>query len=175
MPYPIASLPDTAKSLSPKTADELVEPSFIIGADGVHRQELLRAIRENASRRHPLSHAAAALGRAHMDEERHNLVNALRELTRAMRDYGLVETRRRGWLGAVELFVKRSVRKLFLRHLLQQHRVHLKLTKFLGRVITYLETYDTSLRTNLDHCERGKELSTSGAEKLPRPASRSSS
>jgi hypothetical protein len=172
MPYPIACLPDSAETMRPRNVNQAAEPSFIIGADGVDRQDLLRAIRENASRRLPVPHAAAALGRAHMDEERQNLVNALRELKRAMRDYGVVETRRPGWLGAIELFVKRSVRKLFLRHLLQQHRVHLKLTKFLGRVITYLEVYDESLRTNLDHCEHGREVSTSGAEKVPLPASR---
>jgi hypothetical protein len=172
MPYPIASLPDTAKSISPKTANQVAEPSFVIGADGVDREELLRAIRESASRRRPLPHAAAALGRAHLEEERQTLVEALRELKGAMRDYGLVETRRPGWLGAVESFVKRSIRKLFLRHVLQQHRVHLKLTKFLGRVITYLEVCDESWRTNLDHCARGRELSTSGGEKPPHSASR---
>jgi hypothetical protein len=149
-------------------ANHVGEPTFVVGAQGIDREELLRVVRENASRRALLPHAAAALGQARMREERQSLLDGLRELTAAMRDYGLVDTRRPGWLGALELLVKRSIRKLFLRHIVQQHRVHLKLTKLLGRVISYLEVYDQALRKSVDRCEPGKQSPGHGNGGLPR-------
>ena len=144
------------------------EPIFLIGAEGIDREEVLRVIRKNATRRLPLPHAAAALCQARMHEERQELLDGLRELKAAMSDYGLVDTRRPGWLGAIELSVKRGIRKLFLRHILQQHRVHLKLAKFLGRVITYLEVYDQSLRKSIDQCELEKRSPSCGNAGLAR-------
>src|SRR5207245_1670123 len=115
-----------------------------------------------------LPHAAAALGQARMSEERQSLLDGLRELKAAMRDYGVVQTRRPGWRGALELLIKRSIRKLFLRHILQQHRVHLKLAKFLGRVVSYLELHDQALRKSIDRCEPGKQTAGCGNGGLPR-------
>ena len=92
-----------------------------------------------------------------MCEERQALIRSLAELQRSMRDCGLVASHRRGWLGRLDRIIKRGLRKLFFRHLLQQHRVHLKLAKFLSRLIQHLEAQDQSFRKCLDLCERQYE------------------
>ena len=136
--------------------------SFLIGASGIDGEALLQQIRINASRRAPLPHVAAALGRAQLLEERRALGSALKELKQSMRDYGLVDTHRRGWPGRLELLVKRGIRKLFSRHILQQQCVHVKLITFLEQVMGYLETSDQSWRASLDHCERKSEDASVG-------------
>ena len=141
---------------------------FLIGAAEIDCEHVLRQIRSNAATRTPLSHAAAVLGRARMEKERLALLETLKELKSTMRDYGMVASRRRSWLGRFELLIKRGIRKLFLRHILQQHRVHLKLTKFLGQVIDYFADQDHAFRACLDHPEQRQQeavpSSVAGAE-----------
>ena len=84
-----------------------------------------------------------------------------------MRDCGLVASHRTGLLGRVDLLVKRGIRKLFQRHLLQQHRVHLKLMNFLGRVLDYLESEDRVIRLRLDRCEQLHAQATAALSNRP--------
>jgi hypothetical protein len=130
---------------------------FLVGASGIDGEALLHQIRVNASRRTPLRHVAAALGWAQLREERRALGSVLEELKQCMGDYGRVDTHRCGWLGRVELLVKRGIRKLFSRHILQQQCVHVKVMTFLEQVMGYLETSDQSWRASVDHCERKSE------------------
>jgi hypothetical protein len=127
---------------------------FLFAVPGLDRKEVLQRVRANVAKRVPLSHPAAAIGQARMRQERQALLRSLAELQRSMRHCGLVASHRRGWLGRLDRLIKRGLRKLFFRHLLQQHRVHLKLAKFLSRLIEHLEAQDQSFRLCLDLCER---------------------
>src|SRR5438105_2502213 len=88
MSYLLTPLPATAVNISPEAlqtrmtnmAHHAGEPTFLVGAQGIDREELLRVIRENASRRRRLPHAAAALGQARMHEERQDMLDGLRQL-----------------------------------------------------------------------------------------------
>ncbi len=156
MAYPTS---DTVHDLAPANpSSACTAPAdhngFVIHAPGIDREEILERVRTNAAKRSPLPHPAAVIGRAHLQEERQAILQSLKDLQHSMRDCGLVDSHRKGLLGRVDLHIKRAVRKLFQRHLLQQHRVHLKLMKFLGRVLDYLETEDRVIRLRLDRCEQ---------------------
>jgi hypothetical protein len=107
-------------------------------------------IRENQASRVSLPPLAAALGRQRMDEERQKILHSIRELQDRIRDCGLIRARRSSWIAAVELWIKKCIRKLFFRHLLQQHRVHLKLATVLNQLVHYLEEHDRCLRACID-------------------------
>ena len=117
-------------------------------------QEIMLRIRKNRAIHKPLAPSAAVLGRARMAQRRKKILASLKELQARIRDYGVVESHKQGWLARVDLFVKRSIRKLVQRHILQQHRVHLKLHTVLGQLVQYLQDEDLSIRACIDQAER---------------------
>ncbi|HEV3448434.1 MAG TPA: hypothetical protein VG099_27605 [Gemmataceae bacterium] len=151
------------------------EELFLVHAPGIDREELIRQIRLNAATRSLLPHPAAAIGRARVLAQRQALLASLHDLKRSMRDYGLVDSHRKGLLGWLDLRVKRGLRKLFQRHLLQERRVHLKLLKSLGRIIDYLETEDQVLRLCLDRCQQEDEQASRRRGALPEAGEETSS
>jgi hypothetical protein len=151
------SLQGVAPSPAPEGVDRSEEQLFLVHAPGIDTEELVRQLRLNTATRSLLPHPAAAIGRARMQAQRQALRASLNDLKRSMRDYGLVDSHRKGLLGWLDLRVKRGLRKLFQRHLLQERRVHLKLLKSLGRIIDYLETEDKTLRLSLDRCQQEYE------------------
>jgi|GEM_PF-4547760 len=158
MAYPPARpSQEIAPPLAPEGMDRSEEELFLVHAPGIDNEELMRQVRLNAATRSLLPHPAAAIGRARMQAQRQALLASLNDLKRSMRDYGLVDSHRKGLFGWLDLRVKRGLRKLFQRHLLQEHRVHLKLLKSLGRIIDYLETEDQALRLSLDRCQQEYE------------------
>jgi hypothetical protein len=127
---------------------------LIFRAPGLDERELMHRIHTNGARRGPLPQVAASLGLARLADERQQLLNAVKDLQGRMRDCGSIPSRRHGWVAAIERFVKKSVRRLLLRHHLQQHRVHLKLAKVLNQLVRYLEYHDDCVRACLDQTER---------------------
>jgi hypothetical protein len=127
---------------------------FEIRDPDIDVQEIMARIRQQEASREPLPPSAAALGRKRMARQRKKIVASLKELKARIRDYGVVESHKKGWLGQVDLFIKRSIRKLVQRHILQQHRVHLKLHTLLDQLIQYLQDEDVSIRGCIDQAER---------------------
>jgi hypothetical protein len=117
-------------------------------------QAIMAQIRQQKASRGPLPPSAASLGRVRMAQQRKKIVASLKELKARIRDYGVIDSHKKGWLGLVDLFIKRSVRKLVQRHILQQHRVHLKLHTVLDQLIQYLQDEDVSIRLCIDQSER---------------------
>ena len=117
-------------------------------------QEIMLRIRKNRAVHKPLAPSAAVLGRARMAQRRKKILASLKELQARIRDYGVVKSHKHGWIARVDLFIKRSIRKLVQRHILQQHRVHLKLHTVLGQLVQYLQDEDVSLRACIDQAER---------------------
>jgi hypothetical protein len=116
-------------------------------------QDIMARIRRNRKHRQVIPLASAALGRAQMAKRRKQIMVSLKELQARIRDYGVIESHKQGFVARLDLFVKRFIRKLIQRHILQQHRLHLKLHTVLGQLVQYLEAEDVSLRTCIDHAE----------------------
>jgi hypothetical protein len=116
-------------------------------------QDIMARIRRNRQRRQVIPLSSAALGRARMAKRRKQIMISLKELQSRIRDYGVVESHKQGFAARLDLFFKRFIRKLIQRHILQQHRLHLKLHTVLGQLVQYLEAEDVSLRTCIDHAE----------------------
>ncbi len=127
---------------------------LMVRATEIDDEELLGRIRENLAKRAPLSPVAAALGRARMSDKRQQILTSIKALQERVRDCGLVDSHRTGWIARLEIFIKKSIRKLFFRHLLQQHRVHLKLVKVLNQLTQYLEDQDHCMRVCLEESDR---------------------
>ncbi len=106
---------------------------LMVRATEIDDEELLGRIRENLAKRAPLSPVAAALGRARMSDKRQQILTSIKALQERVRDCGLVD---------------------FFRHLLQQHRVHLKLVKVLNQLTQYLEDQDHCMRVCLEESDR---------------------
>ena len=117
-------------------------------------ERIMSQIRKNGDRRRTLPPSAAALGRARMARQRKKILASLKELRTRIRDYGMVETHKNGWRARFDLFIKRSIRTLFRRHILQQHRLHLKLHTVLDQLIRYLQDEDVAVRACIDQAER---------------------
>jgi hypothetical protein len=122
-------------------------------------QQIIASIQQNSAIRKPLPPSAAALGRVRMAKRRKSIIASLKELKGRIRDYGVVESHRQGWLRVVDLFIKRTLRQVIRRHILQQHRIHLKLHTVLDQLINYLEADDISIRACIDQAERNCERS----------------
>jgi hypothetical protein len=137
----------TADSIDP--ADVLVIRNPELDSSAIEEQ-----IRRNMVNRRELPPVYAMMGNTKMAAERRQIVASVHELKRRVRDCGLVATHRPGWKGKIELWVKKSLRRLVFRHLLQQHRVHLKLMSVLDQMVDYLEEQDRCLRMCLDGTER---------------------
>jgi hypothetical protein len=120
-------------------------------------QDLHQRIQANQRQRRLLPPLAASLGRRRQQEQRRHLLYCIRDLQQAVRQCGRVRSRRTGWLAQGELLIKRCLRKLFARHLLQQQRVQLRLIKVLNQLAAYLEDEDQCLRAGLDYCEQRSE------------------
>ncbi len=141
---------------------------LIIRGAEIDGQDLLERIRESQAQRVPLPTLAAAMGRLRMHEQRQKILTSIKDLQDRVRDCGLVETRRRGWIAALELLIKKSIRKVFFRHFLQQHRVHLKLVTVLSQLVQYLDEHDRCLRTCIDQSDRhGQEATAALRADLP--------
>jgi hypothetical protein len=117
-------------------------------------QEIMARIRLSTQSREPLPPSAAALGRTRMARERKKIIASLKELKARIREYGVVESHKQSWVGRVDLFIKRSIRKLVQRHILQQHRIHLKLHTVLDQLIQYLQDEDVCIRACIDQAEQ---------------------
>ena len=85
---------------------------------------VMQQIRQNMTARAKRPPLAAMLGRARLAEERAKLRQAIHEFHARVNNYGAVDTRRTGWRGKLELFVKRCIRKVFARYIAQQQEVH---------------------------------------------------
>jgi CheY-like chemotaxis protein len=116
--------------------------------------DLMRRIRQNMAARQKLPPLAAALGRARMAEERQKLRKAILDLQERMDDLGIVDTHQTGWLAALDLAVKKLLRKLINRHLHQQQLVHERLVLVLDQVVRYLDDHDQCIRSSLDQAQR---------------------
>jgi hypothetical protein len=117
-------------------------------------EQLVSQIRANLARRRPLPPLASALGRVRMSNQRLKLLASITDLQRRMREYGMVESHKDGWLRRIDLVIKRSIRRLMLRHILQQHRIHLKLHTVLDQLISYLQDEDNCVRACVDQVQR---------------------
>jgi hypothetical protein len=117
-------------------------------------EHIMSRIRRSGSKRARLPATRAAHGYARLAQCRKKIRALNKELKARMRDYGLVQSHRVGWLRRIDLFVKRTVRKLIQRHVLQQHRIHLKLHTLLTQLSSYLEDEDVNFRAYIDHAER---------------------
>jgi len=114
----------------------------------------MRRIRQNMAARQKLPPLAAALGRSRLAEERQRLRKAILDLRERMDDFGLVDTHQTGWRAAVDLAVKKFLRKLINRHLHQQQLVHERLVLVLDQFVRYLDDHDQSFRSCIDQAER---------------------
>src|SRR5262245_9796578 len=148
---PAAGLIEQVSALPETDVIEIRDPEIDI-------QEIVTVIRRRSVRRKPLPPSAASLGRAQMARQRKRIIVSLKELKSRIRDFGVVESHKQGWLAKVDLFAKRSVRKLMQRHILQQHRIHLKLHTVLDQLIQYLQDEDVNLRACVDRAEREAQL-----------------
>ena len=140
----------------PITPDECQDLLVLCPAE-IDGQDLLRRIHANRAQRLLLPPAAAALGRAKMLEQRRKILTSIRDLQDRVRDCGRVRCHRTGWIAALEILVKKIIRKVFFRHFLQQHRVHLKLVTVLGQLTRYLEDEDACLRSCIDQSDRQRQ------------------
>lgn len=129
------------------------EVLIIHGEDG-DSFDLLQRARENLERRTTLPPLAAAMGFQRMSAQRRQILSGLKSLQESVGDCGRVRSRRSGWLARLELFFKKCIRKLIFRHLLQQHRVHLRMLKVLQQLSLYLEDEDQCLRACIDHSDQ---------------------
>jgi hypothetical protein len=116
--------------------------------------ELVRRIRADMAVRSQLPPLAAALGMVRLAEQRNALLTSLKDLQRRIREYGRIGSRQQGWRARLQLFIKRAVRKLILRHVLQQRRVHVRLGDILQQLTVYLEEQDRYYRSSLDLSDR---------------------
>jgi hypothetical protein len=130
---------------------------LLVAAADLNPEHLLDRVRANQAQRTSLSQLPAAMGTTRMAESRRQIMHSIRELRDRVRDCGLVASHRAGWKASLELLVKKCVRKLFFRHLLQQHRVHLKLMTLLNQVVDYLEEQDRCFRLCLDESDQQRE------------------
>jgi hypothetical protein len=94
-----------------------------------------------------------------MADKRQQILTSISALQERVRDCGLVESQRTGWIARLEILIKKSIRKLFFRHLLQQHRVHLKLVKVLDQLTRYLDDHDHCMRVCLEESDRQRRHS----------------
>src|SRR5258708_7761210 len=130
---------DDARMCLMQTTSPLDHAEILVIHDPeIDKEDLWQQVRHNLADREALPPLAASLGTARMLQKRTKLKKTLKDLQERMRDYGLVESHRTGWRGAIELFIKKSFRKIVLRHILQQHRLHLKLANLLNQVVLYL-------------------------------------
>jgi len=127
---------------------------LIIPGEDLDDLDLLQRIRDHAAQRTSLPPLAAALGFQRMLEQRRQLKSRLNSLRMSVRDCGRIRSRRTGWLGRLDLFLKKCIRKLLFRHLLQQHRVHLRTVKLLQHLCRYLDDEDQCLRACIDHSDQ---------------------
>jgi hypothetical protein len=116
--------------------------------------EIVDRIRMNMARRKQLPPLAAAFGRVKAADQRQKLLASIKELRTRIREYGMVDSHKGGWLTRLDVFVKKTIRRLMLRHILQQHRIHLKLHTVLDQLVQYLEDEDNCLRTCVDRVQR---------------------
>jgi hypothetical protein len=137
-------------------AAELIYDAGIIEIRDPHIdvQELMVRIRQQHAIRESLPPSAAAFGRVRLARQRKKILVSLKELKSRIRDYGVVETHKQGWLATIDLLIKRTLRKIVQRHILQQHRVHLKLHTVLDQLIQYLQDEDVCLRACIDRAEK---------------------
>jgi hypothetical protein len=158
-------MPLSSKEIPP--ADCLLIPDPELSAP-----ELMERVRKNMTCRRELPPMPAAVGMVQLAEKRDVLARSIRSLERRIRNYGTVGSRKAGWRGRIELFVKKALRKLVLRHVLQQRRVHVRLLTILGQLGQYLEEQDRFLRTALDLADREYSmLPGDPAETVPDPGS----
>jgi hypothetical protein len=115
---------------------------------------IMERIRQGMLLRTELPPLAAAAGKVKMAGRRKELLARLRALQERMRDYGIVQTHKEGWKARLDLFFKRSIRRFIQRHILQQHRIHLKLHTVLQQLILYLQEEDNCLRACLQQAEQ---------------------
>jgi hypothetical protein len=130
---------------------------LVIRDPEIDQDEVWHQVRQSLAEREELPPLAASLGTARMRQKRAKLTKTLKDLQEKMRDYGIVESHRTGWRAAVELFIKKTLRKVVLRHILQQQRVHLKLHNLLNQVVQYLEEQDQCFRACIDLSDRRHE------------------
>jgi hypothetical protein len=116
--------------------------------------DIMGRIRHAMRLRTELPPLAAAVGKVKMAGRRKELLASLRELQERIRDYGVVETHKKGWRARLDLFFKRGIRRFMQRHILQQHRIHLKLHTVLRQLILYLQEEDNCLRACLEQAEQ---------------------
>src|SRR2546427_12081626 len=91
MAYPTS---DTVHDLAPANpSSACTAPAdhngFVIHAPGIDREASLERVRTNASKRSALTHPAAVIGRAHLEEERRAVLQALTNLQTSVRRCGL--------------------------------------------------------------------------------------
>ncbi len=133
------------------------QPILEIRDGAIDVPDIMRRIRQNMAVRQKLPPLAAALGRARLAEERQRLRKAILDLQERMADFGIVDTHYGGWFAAIDLAVKKFVRKLINRHLHQQQLVHERLVLVLDQVVGYLDEHDQSFRTCVDEAERQRQ------------------
>jgi hypothetical protein len=115
--------------------------------------KVMRQIRHKMALREKLPPLPAALGQARLFEERKKLRTIIQELHARVLNYGAVDTRRAGWRGKMELFVKKCIRRVFARYLAQQQEVHAKLMEAIYQLAKYFEQQDEVLRLRFDQCD----------------------
>ncbi len=127
---------------------------FEIHDPEINVRDLMLRIRNNMARRTELPPLPAALGMVKLAEQRNALLKSIKNLQRRIRDYGTIGSRKKGWRANLELCLKQFLRKLVLRHVMQQRRVHVRLLDILKQLAQYLEDQDRYLRTAFDLTER---------------------
>jgi hypothetical protein len=140
------------------------EPEVICIRDPeINVAHLVGRIRADMAVRSQLPPLAAALGMVRLAEQRNALLTSLKDLQRRIREYGRIGSRQQGWRARLQLFIKRTVRKLILRHVLQQRRVHVRLLDILQQFTVYLEEQDRYYRAAVDLSERQWRQATAAA------------
>lgn len=139
---------------------------LLIHDPAIDENALAQAAADQAAQRAELPPLACSLGRAKLSAERERLQKTLKDLQERVRDCGIVETHQTGWKGTLDLFIKRRLRFLFQRHLLQQYRMNLKVLTTLKLLVQYLEDADRLVRQALDLAEQKEEATAAKVEDL---------
>lgn len=114
---------------------------------------IMAQIRANMATRTELSPLPASLAGSAMQNERREVMKALEALQHKIRRYGTVETHRGGWKGKADLFIKKVVRKLIKRHLIQQEEVHEALLATMDKLAHHLDQRDQLTMVHLNRLE----------------------